>query len=142
MTTGGSSSATVTVKELVAVLPEGSVAVYVTVETPTLNTVPLAWLIPVIGLEAVVAPVEVQVSLETEQLSVGAASIPATAALHAVEGLVPDIALAMAGMVGGKLSTTVITICRRKLSLASGYAGIGRAVTHTENGDAPTSLHE
>src|SRR5512135_1315779 len=63
-------SVTVTVKLHWSWLPAASFAVYVIVVTPVLNVLIPTWFMPAAGEFAVVAPVIVQVSVVTAQLSV------------------------------------------------------------------------
>ena len=81
----------VTIKSQVAEFPAASVAIYVTVVTPKLNEVALAWLIPTNGEVPVVAPVFVHVKVVMLQLSVKVASI-----LVAIPAQVPAMTLAVA----------------------------------------------
>lgn len=79
---GSCVSLMVTLKLHVAALPEASCTVYSTVVTPLLKRyVPTLW-IPVAGEEALVAPVIVQVSAFTEQLSLVVGFGVTTKALH------------------------------------------------------------
>ena len=99
-------SITVTVNEQVDTLFDASVTVYVTVVTPRLNVRVPTLLIPVAGDEAVVAPVNVQVNLLTEQLS---AVVGLGVTTDAVQVPVATFAVMFAGhvTVGLMLSTTV-----------------------------------
>src|SRR5512142_2781935 len=75
-------SVTVTVKLHVASLPAASLTVYVTVVTPVLKTYVPTWLMPTRGEFATVAPVIIQVSDVTPQLSPITAFGTTTLALH------------------------------------------------------------
>jgi hypothetical protein len=102
-------STTVTVYEQVAVLPAASRTVYVTVLTPVLKVAVPTLLIPVAGLDAVVAPVIVHVKRVTAQLSAVVGLVVTTEVAQ-----VPTVTLAVIlegqVMVGFTLSTTVTVI--------------------------------
>ena len=102
-------STTVTVKEQVALLPAASRTVYVTVLTPVLNESVPTLLMPVAGLDAVVAPVIIHVKRVTAQLSAVIGLVVTTEVAQ-----VPTVTLAVIlegqVMVGFTLSVTVTVI--------------------------------